>query len=87
VGERERERETLREVKRMSQNFGPGEVSSLQKYTPEYSMRFVIHVKSDFSQTTENLTKSLGPRAGLDAVVRRKIPSPYRDSKLRPSSS
>jgi hypothetical protein len=24
----------------------------------------------------------MGPRAGLDAVVKRKIPSPFRDSNL-----
>jgi len=28
----------------------------------------------------------VGPRAGLDAVVRRKIPSPYRDSNPQSSS-
>jgi hypothetical protein len=28
----------------------------------------------------------VGPRAGLDAVVRRKIPSPYRDSNPLSSS-
>jgi hypothetical protein len=28
----------------------------------------------------------VGPRAGLDAVVKRKIPSPYRDSNNRSSS-
>jgi hypothetical protein len=28
----------------------------------------------------------LGPRAGLDVVVRRKVPSPYRESNLRLSS-
>jgi hypothetical protein len=28
----------------------------------------------------------VGPRAGLDAVVREKIPSPYRDSNPRSSS-
>jgi hypothetical protein len=29
----------------------------------------------------------VGPTAGLDAVVRSKIPSPYRDSNPRSSSS
>jgi len=28
----------------------------------------------------------VGPTAGLDAVVNRKIPSPYRDSNTRSSS-
>jgi hypothetical protein len=28
----------------------------------------------------------VGPRAGLDAVMKREIPSPYRDSNLRSSS-
>jgi len=38
---------------------------------------------SERAPSTQWIGGSVGPRANLDAVVRRKIPTPYRDSNPR----